>query len=77
MESEKKRTQTDELLDAELDDVELQLTDELEELLGSDAAGDCPMLNDMQPPTSVIALAAQAAAKIIMAFERGYRMGGD
>ena len=29
----------------------------------------------IQPPSTIIALAAEAAAAVVLAFERGYRMG--
>jgi hypothetical protein len=32
-------------------------------------------LDSVQPPATVIDLAAKAATSVIMAFERGYRMG--
>lgn len=31
-------------------------------------------VNEVQPPESVIQLAAEAAASVLLAFERGYRM---
>ena len=61
--------------DLELQDIEREVTEELEMLISDAPSGDCPMLNDTQPPTSVIRLMAEAAAKVLMAFERGYRMG--
>jgi hypothetical protein len=35
----------------------------------------CPMLKVIQPPTSVLKEIAEAATAVLMAFERGYRMG--
>jgi hypothetical protein len=32
-------------------------------------------LKDVQPPETICRLAAEAAVSVIMAFERGYRMG--
>lgn len=58
--------------DSDLAEIESTLVDEIERLL---SGTNLPMLNDMQPPTSIFKLAAEAAAKVIMAFERGYRMG--
>jgi hypothetical protein len=37
--------------------------------------GNCPALQQIQPPESVMKLAADAAAKILLAFEHGYQMG--
>ncbi len=59
----------------DLPEVERNLAQELAVYLEDAPSGACPMFNDIQPPTSVIALAAEAAAKVIMTFERGYRMG--
>lgn len=60
----------------EMNALEQMLRDELETLMADASEGECPKLNnDIQPPTSIIALAAASAAKVFMAFERGYRMG--
>ena len=60
--------------DTELAEVKETLVCEIGGLLSDYGKLDMPMLKDIQLPTSVIELAAEAAAAVIMAFERGYRM---
>lgn len=48
-----------------------ELVDVIENL---SADGETYVGGDIQPPESIIQLAAEAAASVLMAFERGYRM---
>ncbi len=64
---------------AELDELEEAITEEIEEILAicarNDGADGLAGLADIQLPSTVLHHAAQAAAQVLMAFERGYRMG--
>ena len=58
----------------DLPETETVLATEIAETLTTLAEG-LSTLADMQPPSTVIECAARAAAAVIIAFERGYRMG--
>lgn len=62
----------------DLDKTEAVIADKLADYLGSIAdptISDVDELAEIQPPTSVIEEAARAAAAVIVAFERGVRVG--
>lgn len=61
----------------ELKRLEEAATEEIERAIYKLIVDDSAKVNDVQPPTSVIRLAAEAAAKVLIGFERGYRMGGN
>ena len=58
----------------ELPEVEQALAGEILSALNTLADGPST-LADVQPPSTVLECAARAAAAVIIAFERGYRMG--
>lgn len=60
----------------ELDELEIDITDDIEAAIG-DLNIDGERLFDIQLPTTIIRAAAVAAAQVLMAFERGYRMSSD
>jgi hypothetical protein len=59
---------------SELDTLKEKLAEELFHEIADWAEEEGAVLKEVQPPESVIRLAAEAAANVIMAFERGYRM---
>jgi len=62
------------------DDLEVLEIDVIEELTAviGDACDDGGMrLQEIQPPSNVLAAAACAAAQVLIGFERGYRMSVD
>lgn len=56
------------------DELEAELSREIIFLLADKMEDLTSKLADVQPPTSVMELAANAAASVLVAFERGYRM---
>lgn len=56
----------------DLKETEKEATKELYTLI-RDAKG-CEALEGLQPPRSVVVAMAKAAAQVLIAFERGYRM---
>lgn len=58
-----------------LDDLEEMVREEMAAIIG-DYANDKrgSTIRDLQPPESIIQAMAQAAASVLIAFERGYRM---
>ncbi|MGA2504223.1 MAG: hypothetical protein ABSG01_09055 [Anaerolineales bacterium] len=58
-----------------LDEIEKDIYDEMIGLIGFAMKLNGP-IDKVQPPSSVIILAAKAATAVIMAFERGLRIGG-
>lgn len=61
----------------ELTRLEEAATEEIERAIYKLIVDEGGKVNDVQPPSSVIRLAAEAAAKVLIGFERGYRMGGN
>ncbi len=61
----------------ELNALEDSIIDELEAVMGDLADEKDFRLSEVQPPSSIVRCAAQAAAQIFMAFERGYRMESE
>jgi hypothetical protein len=57
----------------ELEQLREEMVDEMAQEIYVLSRKDGPV-NKVQPPESVIELAAQAAASVLMAFERGYQM---
>lgn len=53
--------------------------DEIEQVITELATSDGPVITgkveEMQPPSNVIRLAAEAAAKVLVSFERGTQIG--
>jgi chemotaxis protein CheY-P-specific phosphatase CheC len=72
-EVEQEDAQHDEELDNLRDEIAAEI---LQELAGIADPLSCltKLAVDIQPPISVITLAAQAAAEVFISFERGYRM---
>jgi hypothetical protein len=67
------RAEMESAYDEELADLEDAIADELESAIENlSVIGNA--VGQIQPPTSVVGLAAEAAAKVLLAFERGYRM---
>jgi hypothetical protein len=62
--------------DKELAELEVSVTATLEAAIGEYVDYSDNRLHEIQPPTSVIRHAAQAAAQVHVAFERGYQMVG-
>lgn len=61
----------------EFEELESQIVEDLEAIIG-DLGDDVDFrLSEIQPPTSIIHAAAVAAAQVLIAFERGYQMSGD
>ena len=60
--------------DKELNALEDDIIDELEAVIGDLTDDKDFRVCEIQPPSSVVRHAAQAAAQVLMAFERGYRM---
>ena len=65
-----------ECTDVELSDLLTDLSNEIADHLRllQKAKRTSHLANDIQPTSSVLVLAAQAAAAVFVAFERGYRM---
>lgn len=61
-------------MDTELEKLKEDLTEELFHEMADWAEEEGTFLQQVQPPESVIRHAAEAAANVILAFERGYRM---
>lgn len=61
----------------DLDDLEADLVESLEAVLGDHAEDETFRLSQIQPPTSIVRAAAAAAAQVFIAFERGYRMNQE
>lgn len=62
--------------EAELEELEGLVREELDTIIGNFADDKkVSTISGIQPPESVIQAMAQAAASVLMAFERGYRMG--
>ena len=59
---------------SELEKLKEDLTEELFHEICDWAEKEGTHLKDVQPPESIIRHAAEAAANVILAFERGYRM---
>ena len=51
------------------------LRDEIEKLLEAGASDMASALADIQPPSTVVRMAAKAAAGVILAYERGVFVG--
>ncbi len=60
-----------------LEEIEQDLMNELAQLLFDKANQPGSVLENMQPPQSVINAAAIAAAQVLVAFERGYHIGDE
>lgn len=60
--------------DKDLDELESDLIKELERMLVHAAGDSTTRLWEVQPPSSITHLAAEAVAKLFLAYERGYRM---
>lgn len=57
-------------------EMEEQVTHELVEVISSLAEDTAAsVVHNIQPPESVIQAMAEAAARVLIAFEHGYRMG--
>lgn len=62
-------------MDEELEKLEGDIEEELAAVIGDLVDGEeSSTIKDVQPPESVIKAMAVAAAQVLMAFERGYRM---
>ena len=60
----------------ELEELETDIVDELAAIIGDVVVGTKrSIIKDTQPPESIIQAMATAAAQVLIAFERGYRMG--
>jgi hypothetical protein len=59
----------------ELEDLEIEFVEELAAIIGDVVEGKASsVIKDAQPPESIIDAMALAAAQVLIAFERGYRM---
>ena len=59
----------------ELEQLEDDVVEELTAIIGDAVDGKAiSSIKDIQPPESIIQAMALAAAQVLMAFERGYRM---
>lgn len=58
----------------ELEDLKINITEEIAAAIGDLSDEKKMFIRAIQPPESIIQLAAEAAASVLMAFERGYRM---
>ncbi len=58
-----------------LEEIEQDLMNELAELLTAKSRKPGSVLENMQPPQSVLNAAAIAAAQVLVAFERGIHIG--
>jgi hypothetical protein len=54
--------------------LEVRLTQELEEAIAGLGNDDQTYLSEIQPSSAIVRCAAIAAAQVLLAFERGYRM---
>lgn len=61
--------------DRDLESLQLGVTQELAALLFA-GLPQMTRVSDLQPPTTVVVHMARAAAEVLIAFERGYRLGG-
>jgi hypothetical protein len=62
----------------ELEKLELDITEEVAAAIGDLVDGhESSIIKETQPPESVIQAMAVAAAQVLMAFERGYRMSEE
>jgi hypothetical protein len=60
----------------ELEKLELDIKEEVAAAIGDLVDGDeSSIIKSIQPPESVIEAMAVAAAQVLIAFERGYRIG--
>lgn len=63
-------------MDKELEKLEDDITEELAAIIGDVVDGkESSTIMDVQPPESIIQAMAVAAAQVLIAFERGFRMG--
>ncbi len=60
-----------------LEEIEQDLMNELAQLLTDKSREPGSVLENMQPPQSVINAAAIAAAQVLVAFERGIHIGEE
>ncbi len=64
--------------DSDLPELKREITRELAAFIHGNGQADWTdlhkLLDDIQPPATVARLAAEAAAAVLIAFERGYRM---
>jgi hypothetical protein len=58
----------------ELEELEESLNHEILTAIEKDEE-NCPALQDVQPPSTVMKLAVKSFVNVLMAFERGYQMG--
>lgn len=65
-------------MDKELEELERDVEEELVCAI-FDFAEDpkAVSIRELQPPSTIIRAMAKAAAQVLMAFERGYRMSGE
>ena len=62
-------------MDKEFERLEGDVQEELAAIIGDVVEGkESSAIKDLQPPESVIHAMAAAAAQVLIAFERGYRM---
>ena len=62
----------------ELEKLEVDIQEEVATAIGDLVHGDeRSIIKEVQPPESVIKAMAIAAAQVLMAFERGFRMSDD
>lgn len=62
-------------LEIEIEELEIEIEEELVAIIGDVVEGKkASNIKDCQPPESVIEHMAKAAAQVLIAFERGYRM---
>jgi len=62
--------------DNELGEMEELIREEMAAIIGDYADDERgSTIRDLQPPESIIQAMATAAAQVLIAFERGYRMG--
>jgi hypothetical protein len=57
--------------------IEFEVTEELTALIGSYSERNGSKVNELQPPYSIVRAMANAAAQVLMAFERGYQMNSE
>ena len=63
-------------MDKDFDELEGDVQEELAAIIGDVVVGrERSTIKDLQPPESVIQAMAAAAAKVLIAFEHGYRLG--
>lgn len=61
-------------MNSELELLEISIISELEARIIELSDNVDSAMSDIQPPTTIVRAAAVAAAQVLMAFERGYRM---